>query len=176
MNDLPPGSSLRRATTSDLVPFAEFSRRTFVATYGPFQAPERMARHVAERLSDRRLAEELADPARTVLALVCGDEWAACAMLRRDQSPQAVVAARPVEIERFYVDHAWHGRGLAARLMAATLAAARQDDHDVAWLAVWEQNLRAVRFYEKQGFRAVGRHVYLFDGTPEDDHLMAIVL
>ena len=135
-----------------------------------------MARHVAERLNDRRLAEELADPARTVLALAFGTEWAACAMLRRDQQPDDVVAVRPVEIERFYVDHDWHGRGLAAPLMAATLDAARELGHDVAWLAVWEQNPRAVRFYEKQGFRVVGRHVYLFDGTTEDDHLMAIEL
>ena len=167
---------MRRATTADLGPFAEFSRRTFVATYGPFQAPERMARHVAERLNDLRLGEELADPERTVLVLARGDNWAACAMLRRDHSPAEVVAVRPVEIERFYVDPDWHGRGLAAPLMAATLEAARQKNHDVAWLAVWERNARAIRFYEKQGFRIAGHHTYVFDGDPEDDHLMVLAL
>ena len=176
MYGFPSGFDLRRATVADLAAFGEFSRRTFVATYGPFQAPERMARHLDERLNDRPLGEELADSARTVLALAFGDEWAAYAMLRRDQHPDDVVAVRPVEIERFYVDPAWHGQGLAAPLMAATLAAARQDGHDVAWLGVWERNPRAIRFYERQGFRIAGRHTYVFDGTPEDDHLMAIVL
>lgn len=176
MNGFPPGFSLRRATTADLDLFGEFVRRTFIATYAPFQTAERMARHVGERLNDRRLGEELADPARAVLALTHGDEWAGHAMLRSGDSPSGVSAGRPVEIERFYVAQAWHGQGLAAPLMAATLDAARQDDHDVAWLAVWERNPRAVRFYEKQGFRIVGHHIYLFDGVPEDDHLMAIVL
>ncbi len=176
MYGFPSGFDLRRATVADLAAFGEFSRRTFSGTYGPFQVPERMARHLDERLNDRLLGEELADSARTVLALAFGDEWAAYAMLRRDQHPDDVVAVRPVEIERFYVDPAWHGQGLAAPLMAATLAAARQDGHDVAWLGVWERNPRAIRFYERQGFRIAGRHTYVFDGTPEDDHLMAIVL
>jgi GNAT superfamily N-acetyltransferase len=176
VNDFPPGFSLRRATSADLVPFGEFSRRMFIVTYGPFHLPERMARHVEERLSDRQLKEELADPARTVLALTHGAEWAAYAQLRSADSPPAVAAARPVEIERFYVAHEWHGRGLAAPLMTAALDAAREKGHDAAWLAVWERNPRAVRFYEKQGFRVVGRHIYVFDGTPEDDHLMAVTL
>lgn len=176
MNDLPPGFALRRATSADLVPFGEFTRRTFRATYGAFQTPERMARHLEARMNDRLLAQELADAARTVLVLTHDDEWVACAMLRRGDGPPAVAGVRPVEIERFYVSQVWHGRGLAALLMAATLDAAREEGHDVAWLAVWERNQRAVRFYEKQGFRIVGPHIYLFDGTPEDDHLMAIKL
>jgi len=172
VNEFPPGFTLRRATPADQVPFGEFSRRTFGATYGPFQTPERMARHLTDRMNDRQLGEELADPARTVLALTHDDEWAAFAMLRGGDSPPEVSAVRPVEIERFYVAQEWHGRGIAAPLMAGTLAAARELGHDVAWLTVWERNPRAVRFYEKQGFRIAGRHIYLFAGTPEDDHLM----
>ena len=56
--------------------------------------------------------------------------------------------------------------------MAAALDAARAQGHDAAWLSVWQQNARAVRFYEKQGFRVGGRIQYVFDGTPEDDYLM----
>lgn len=176
MNEFPPGFTLRRATPADLVPFGEFSRRTFRATYGPFQTPERMARHLDERMNDRLLAKELADPARTVLVLTHDGDWAGYAQLRGGDSPPGLSAVRPVEIERFYVAHAWHGRGLAAPLMATTLDAAREMGHDVAWLAVWEENPRAVRFYEKQGFRIAGRHIYLFAGTPEDDHLMVMEL
>lgn len=176
MNGFPPGVSLRRATSADLASFCEFSRRTFVRTYGEFHAPERMARHVAERLNDQRLGDELTDPARAVLAVVQEEAWIAYAMLRGGDGPPEVPAGRPVEVERFYVGHDWHGRGLAAPLMEATLDAARENGHDVAWLGVWEQNPRAIRFYEKAGFRIVGRHHYVFDGVVEDDHLMACAL
>ena len=176
MNGFPPGLSLHRATIADLASFCEFSRRTFVATYEAFHTPERMARHVAERLNDQRLGDELADPARTVLAVVQQDAWIAYAMLRGGYGPPELPMDRPVEVERFYVAHEWHGQGIAAPLMSATLAAARANGHDVAWLGVWEQNPRAVRFYLKAGFRIVGRHHYVFDGVVEDDHLMALSL
>lgn len=172
----PDGFSVRRATAADLGDFGRFSRQTFVETYREFHSAEKMARHVAERLDDGTLAAELSDPARIVLMLTHGDAWAGYAVLRRDEAPPEVVARRPVEVERFYVDAQWHGQRLAAPLMTAALDAARQGEHDVAWLGVWERNPRAIRFYEKQGFRIVGHHIYLFDGHPENDHLMSIGL
>ncbi len=172
----PDGFTLRRAAAADLPAYGAFLRRTFVATYGPHQAPDRMARHVADRFGDGQLTEELRDAARTLLLLERRGQVAGCVLLRAGAAPPAVQGSRPVEIERFYLDAEWHGRGLAAPLMAAALAAAREAGHDVAWLAVWERNPRAIRYYEKQGFAIVGRHVYLFDGLPEDDHLMARTL
>jgi len=171
--NLPAGFHLRRATPADLPAYGAFVRRTFEDTYGPQQEPESLARHVAERLNDQRLAEELRDASRTLLLLEYGDALAGFALLRAWPAPPAVAAERPVEVERFYVGHEWHGRGLAAPLMTAALDAARTAGHDATWLTVWVRNPRAIRFYEKQGFAIVGKHVYVFDGQPEDDHLMA---
>jgi len=172
----PPDFHLRRAAAHDVPAYGAFLRRTFAATYGAHHAPERMARHVAEHFADERLGAEVQDPARTLLLLGSGSSLAGFAMLRAWDAPPEVAAANPVEVERFYVGHEWHGQGLAAPLMTAALDAARTAGHDVAWLGVWERNARAIRFYEKQGFGIVGRHVYVFDGVPEDDHLMARAL
>jgi ribosomal protein S18 acetylase RimI-like enzyme len=169
----PPGFLVHRADAADLAAFGDFGRRTFIATYGAMQTQDAMARHVADRFSDGRLREELADPARTVLALKRGDAWVGCAQLRSGEAPASVAGTRSVEIERFYVDQEWQGQGLAALLMAETLATARPQGHDVAWLAVWQENPRAIRFYEKQGFRVVGRQIYMFDDRAEDDYLMS---
>jgi ribosomal protein S18 acetylase RimI-like enzyme len=87
-----------------------------------------------------------------------------------------VHGACPIEIARFYVHARWHGRGLAAPLMQSALDAIRTAGGDVAWLGVWEQNSRAIQFYHRQGFVAVGRTTYLFDGVPEDDLLLAAAL
>jgi ribosomal protein S18 acetylase RimI-like enzyme len=40
------------------------------------------------------------------------------------------------------------------------------------WLGVWEYNPRAQRFYEKNGFRIVGSHVFLLGEDPQTDLLM----
>ena len=49
---------------------------------------------------------------------------------------------------------------------------AREKDRDVMWLGVWEYNPRAQRFYEKNGFRIVGSHVFVLGEDPQTDLLM----
>lgn len=176
MNSPPAGFEIRRASVADLAPFGDISRRTFIDTYAASHTVETLARHVAERFDDEVLLNELTDSARTVLVLTRDGTLAGYAMLRQGTAPPAVTGTRPVEVERFYVDRPWHGQGLGAPLMAALLSAAREQRCDTAWLGVWQQNPRAVRFYEKRGFRVVGHQVYLFDGREEDDHLMAVSL
>jgi RimJ/RimL family protein N-acetyltransferase len=39
------------------------------------------------------------------------------------------------------------------------------------WLGVWEYNPRAQRFYEKNGFRPVGQHVFQLGSDPQTDLL-----
>jgi GNAT superfamily N-acetyltransferase len=170
---LPDGCSLRHATADDLPAYGAFLRRIFEATYGPAHPPERMARHLDERFSDEQLRAELADPAHTLLLMEMRGVLSGFALLHASAAPPEVVGARPVEVARFYVGTEWHGHGLATLLMASALQVARDAGHDVAWLGVWERNPRAIRYYQKEGFRIIGRNVYVFGGQAEDDHLMA---
>jgi len=50
---------------------------------------------------------------------------------------------------------------------------ARTWDADVLWLGVWERNQRAISFYEKGGFRAVGSHTFLLGTDEQRDIVMA---
>jgi ribosomal protein S18 acetylase RimI-like enzyme len=173
---LPDGFSLRTGTTADVAAYGAFYRSAFAATYGPHHEAEEMQRHLASRFADDILREELESPERTLLLLESQGEVAGIALLRAGAGSLKTPAERPVEVERFYVGTPWQGKGVAAPLMQAALAAARAAGHDVVWLGVWEQNPRAIRFYEKQGFEVVGTHFYVFDGKEEDDLLMAVRL
>ena len=78
-----------------------------------------------------------------------------------------------IEIQRVYVDAAWHGQGVAQSLMRALLEAATAAGADVAWLGVWELNPRAIAFYSKSGFRVVGSHVFVVGSDPQNDLILA---
>ncbi|MHB8838698.1 MAG: GNAT family N-acetyltransferase [Gemmatimonadaceae bacterium] len=176
MSPLPPDCILRRATRADHATYAELARRTFIETYRDSHDASVLARHVAATLSDERVRADLEEEGRTVLAATVGPEWVAYAVLANSSPPPEVPGDRPLEIARFYVASAWHGRGVAAPLMDAVLAEARQQGGDAAWLCAWEHNARALRFYSRQGFEQVGRTTYVFDGQPEDDYLLAVAL
>lgn len=156
---------------ADLATYAAICRRTFTDTYHTSHDATALARHVEATFGDDRLALELTG--RRVLVVTCDDAWVGYVLLSAGSAPDGVVGQRPVEVARFYVEAAWQGRGVAAPLMDGVLAMGRADGHDVAWLAVWEQNSRAIRFYHRMGFRIVGHSTYAFDGHAENDHVMA---
>ena len=83
-----------------------------------------------------------------------------------------VDSAHPVELERFYLDHAWHGRGVAASLMEAVIRVASACAGDTLWLGVWERNARAIRFYRKWGFERVGAQTFRLGADLQTDDVM----
>ena len=176
MHNLPSSWTLRRAGPADLAAYGELCRATFTATFRAFHDADSMARHVAWAFNDDRLGADMTDAARTVIVATAGDDLIGYVLLRAGDAPPAVRAARPVEIGRFYVASPWHGRGVADALMDAAIAEARHRGADVAWLAAWEQNPRALRFYARRGFAVVGNATYLFDGQTEHDYLHTLTL
>ena len=57
--------------------------------------------------------------------------------------------------------------------MDACFERATRHGRDVMWLGVWEYNPRAQRFYEKNGFQIVGKHVFQLGADPQTDLLDA---
>jgi len=115
-----------------------------------------VADHVRSSFGESIQREELADPAITYLLLEVGEHLAAFAELKAGSVDPSVQGESPLEIQRFYVDHTYHGVGLAPRLMDACMKEAKAQGAQVVWLGVWERNPRAIRFYEKCGFVDVG--------------------
>lgn len=68
------------------------------------------------------------------------------------------VTAEAVQVQGVWVDPAFRGRGLAAPAMAAVARIVRADVASRISLYVNDYNVRAVRAYERVGFRQVGTY------------------
>jgi len=164
--------TVRAGTIADARTLTDFAWRVFVATFGAANNPDDLAVYLAEAFGETQQAVELADPSRVVLLMEHAETLVAYAMLRVGIADPLVTGARPIEIQRFYVDHPWHGRRVAERLMACCIESARAREADVIWLGVWEHNPRAIRFYGKQGFVDVGSHPFLVGTDWQTDRVM----
>ncbi len=166
------GGVIRRALSSDAAPPAELAARTFRDTFGAPNRAEDLAQHLARAYGECPQRDEIADP--NLVTLVAEHDGALVAFAQlRSQAPTAPLdASRPIELWRFYLDTAWHGRGLAQDLMAAVLGEARAMTADALWLGVWEHNARAQAFYRRQGFSAFGAHTFLLGEDAQRDVLM----
>jgi GNAT superfamily N-acetyltransferase len=164
---------IRVATPEDARALTAFMTDCFRETYVSLCAAEDIDAYVAGAFLEPRQRAELQDPSMRTLLIEERDAWAGYAQLKWGEPAPSVRGRPAVELARFYVDRPWQGRGVAQVLMRAALEAAAAEGARVAWLGVWQRNPRAVRFYEKAGFRVVGTQGFTMGRDVQQDHVMA---
>ena len=165
--------ALRLGEARDAAALAELGARTFSDTFLADNDPDDITAFLADTFSPEKQASELADPATSYVVAELDGALVGYAMLHRGPAPECVAARSPIEIARLYVARAQLGRGAGEALMARCVEDARNAGHDMIWLGVWERNARAIRFYERWGFRHVGQHVFVVGKDPQNDLLYA---
>lgn len=161
---------IRRATPPDAAALAELAARTFSDTFAAQNRPEDIEAYLAKAYGEVQQRREIEDPSIVTL-LVDDDALVAFAQLRGSHSDHG-----DVELARFYVDREHHGRGIAQMLMRAAFDAARDLGGATVWLGVWEHNARAIRFYEKCGFRDTGSQPFILGSDVQTDRVMTLDL
>lgn len=166
--------SIRRATADDAKVLTDLSYTTFWDAFAhhPKNAPDDLAHYMRQAFNVEQIAAELAEPNSIFLIAEVESRPAGYAKLNLDTTEDGITAVRPIELARLYSHQEYIGRGVGQDLMDACFELARSGDHDVMWLGVWEYNPRARRFYERNGFRQVGRHVFQLGSDPQIDLLM----
>ncbi|HEX7834703.1 MAG TPA: GNAT family N-acetyltransferase [Pseudolysinimonas sp.] len=166
--------SVRRAIASDAAELSRVAAITFPLACPPSTTDEAKADFIANSLAERNFSDYIAAPDHILLLAEVDGVAAGYTMLVTgdpdDPDVAAVVSARPtVELSKVYVMPEQHGTGVAAALMDATLAAARDVGAVSMWLGVNNENVRANRFYEKSGFALVGLKKFRLGDVDEED-------
>ena len=173
IKDITPARlTVRKGTVDDAAAITEISERIFVRTFADQNTPDDIALYVTTAFNAAAQRRELEDPDATYLLMFVDEVLGAFALLRRDATDPVVQGEGPVEIQRFYVDQDFHGRGIAAELMKSCMTTAESIGGRTVWLGVWEQNPRAIRFYEKSGFVDIGAHEFHLGSDVQTDRVM----
>lgn len=163
--------TLRPADAADAAALAELGGRIFWDTFAPDNDLDQLARHIAATFTVERQAAELADS--NIHYLIADAEGTAVAFAMIEATtPEGIGSGSAVFLHRFYVDRAWHGRGIAQQLLAAAEAHARSLGGERLRLTVWERNHRAIAFYCKTGFVDVGTTPYLLGDDLQTDRVL----
>ena len=165
---------IRQAAPEDAKPLTDLAYTTFWDAFAhhPKNAPDDLNHYMRQAFSGEQIAAELADPGSIFLIASINDKPAGYAKLIMGNIEPGITAERPVELSRLYSHQEFLGQGVGQNLMDACFELAKSNGHDVMWLGVWEYNPRAQRFYEKNGFRVVGKHTFVLGSDPQTDLLM----
>jgi len=165
---------IRPATIEDAKALTDLAYTTFWDAFAhhPKNAPDDLNHYMRQAFNLEQISAELEDDKSIFLIAEIDGEPAGYAKIIIGSTEDGITAERPVELNRLYSHQQFLGKGIGQALMDACFERARQHGHDVMWLGVWEFNPRAQRFYEKNGFRVVGSHVFVLGEDPQTDLLM----
>ena len=175
-----PTWRIRHALPADAASLSAVGAALFRQAYEPTHPEPTLSEYLATAFDAEYCKHILRDPSAAVLVAESqSGEWIGYVHLR-EAHPDATArlteplpGARPLEIVRFYVDAAWHGRGVAQQLMAECDAEARARACDVVWVQAWQPAAQALAFYRKCGFQVIGTATFHFGDRRDDDFILA---
>ena len=169
MNDI----IIRIATAADAALIADLSRETFYNAFAIHNAKADMDKFMNEVFSREKLMAELNLPNDIFLLAYTADEVSGYVRMRDKNIPEISPGTdNIIEISRIYTASSEIGKGLGSALLKECLAIAKQKQRKYIWLGVWEKNDKAIRLYERFGFKRFGEHLFILGNDVQTDWLM----
>ena len=146
---------VRLGTRGDAVLLAELGARIFRES-SPHTPHEDLESYLKENFMCEKLLAYLSVKSAAALILERSGQAIGYALLHPGQAPNRLVPPPSIQLKRLYILEGWTGCGWGDVLMARCLEHVRHSGFGSIWLTVWENNGRAIRFYERWGFQKVG--------------------
>jgi ribosomal protein S18 acetylase RimI-like enzyme len=164
--------TIRTASIKDARLLSYLGAKTFQDTFMSSNTEKDMDLYLAKNFSKEQLERELKEDGTTFIIAEHNGEAVGYAKMRAQEEPEGLNESNQIEIERIYSRKEYFGKAVGKALMGACLNLAMAAGHKVAWLGVWENNPRAISFYEKWGFRKFGTHPFVLGTDLQTDILM----
>lgn len=165
-----------KITENELVQLQEIGRKTFSKTFSENNTEESMAQYLEESFSTEKLTAELNDKNSEFYFAKLDNQVIGYLKLNKGPSQTEIKGENALEIERIYVSKDFHGKKVGQILYNKAIEVAKEKGVDYVWLGVWENNLRAIGFYKKNGFVEFDKHIFRLGNEEQTDIMMKLNL
>ena len=163
---------IRKINIDDLETLRYLSIQTFKETFEEVNTEEDMQKYLDENLSIEKLKTELENVNSEFYFAENNDEILGYLKLNFKDAQTEKVEENHFEIERIYVLKAFLGQKIGQILFDKAIDIGREKNLEYVWLGVWEENHRALKFYNKNGFEIFGKHDFVLGEDVQTDLLM----
>ena len=166
--------AIRKITVNDINELQNIGKLTFAETFSSGNSEENMKEYLENGFSTEKLTAELTDPNAEFYFAELDGKTIGYLKINFGQSQTEIKDHNALEIERIYVLKEFHGKKVGQILYNKAIELAKEKGAKYVWLGVWEQNPRAIRFYEKNGFIAFDKHVFKLGNDEQTDIMMKL--
>jgi ribosomal protein S18 acetylase RimI-like enzyme len=167
---------IRKVTLSDVDQLQKIGRQTFQETFSEFNSEENMKSYLEEKFSNEKLISELNDDNSEFYFATLENEVIGYLKLNFGTSQTELKDNKSLEIERIYVSKEFHGKSVGKLLYDKAIQIAKEKNSEYVWLGVWEENVRALGFYKKNGFVEFDKHIFKLGDDEQTDLMMKLKL
>jgi ribosomal protein S18 acetylase RimI-like enzyme len=167
---------LRKATISDLKILQKIGERTFIETFASENSSENMTVYLESAFTTEKLKNELTNINSEFYFAEIDGKVVGYFKVNFNEAQTELKMSNAMEIERIYVLKDFQGMKVGKMLFDKAIENARNMGLDLVWLGVWEKNIRAISFYEKNGFTVFNKHIFRLGNEEQIDLMMMIKL
>ena len=173
---------INKVTEKELPTLIALARETFIAAFEKQNNPDDFAAYVNTAFTFAVFKNELYTEGSVFYLVYNNNELIGYFKLNHNKIPhdginvisefQLMHTQEMTELERIYLTENTHGKGFATLMMNEIVRLCKLENSALIWLGVWENNLKAIKFYQKADFAKFGEHIFIIGDDPQTDWLM----
>lgn len=168
--------TIQKISISHLDQLQKVGRQTFYETFSKSNTEENMRKYLEEGFSKEKLESEINNPGSAFYFAQENDEVLGYLKLNTGKSQTEIKDEKALEIERIYVLKAFQGKHIGQLLYEKAIEVAKEINADYVWLGVWEENSKAIGFYNRNGFVEFDKHIFKLGDEEQTDIMMKLKL
>ncbi len=155
----------------------QIGRQTFYDGFGPpVNTEENIQSYLNEKFTKEHITKELKHPNSIFYFAKLNNEIIGYLKLNSGDAQTESVEGNAIEIERIYVTKEYQGKKTGQILLDKSLQVAKNKNAEYIWLGVWDKNVRAIKFYERNGFKIFDKHGFMLGTEAQVDLMMKLEL
>lgn len=154
----------------------KIGKQTFFETFADTNSEEDMQKYLEESFALEKLENELKNPNSEFYFAKDNEKVVGYLKINFGDSQTELKDNSALEIERIYVLKDYHGKKVGQKLYEKAIEIAKEKAVEYVWLGVWEENHRAIKFYQKNGFEAFDKHIFVLGNDEQTDIMMKLKL
>ncbi|OEK00108.1 hypothetical protein BFP97_00625 [Roseivirga sp. 4D4] len=161
---MPKSLVIRPVRVEEAPLLKEIGETTFRETFEAQNTEENLSAYLAKSFDLVNVQTQLTSPDSEFFFATIGEEILGYLKLNSSD--------RGLEIERIYVRQSAQGKRIGKTLFDFALETARSRKSEWLWLGVWQENIKAIEFYKRQGMEVFDTRTFQLGSDPQDDFLM----
>ncbi len=163
------------AFSDDAALLSVLAENTFMETYKELMPLEDLNAYLKDAFCIEAITAQLNDTENNFVIAIYNNEPIGYLQLSNKEKPE-FKQPKAICLERLYILHQFQGKHLGNQLMDYSISYAKKQEYNILWLAVWEKNYNAIRFYKKWGFKEYSETIYMRGKDAQNAILMLLNL